>query len=274
MFRSTKRFPAVPGTLAALVLASESAPALADPSLPPPASMPLPADALVMDLGLAGRLVPRFPGSDETTVRPLPLFGVERLSLPGVGVVADGPARGVSVYPTFRFEGERKAADNPGLAGLRDRDWGLGLGLGAGLNRKSWRVFGEVLAGTVGYSGLTARFGADRLWSPSAETVLAIGPRVDLVSRDYARTWFGVTPAESAASGGRLAPYAPGGGVASVGLAANWGRTINDRTMLTLGASWDHRLGDTADSPVVARGSRDAVILSAGLVWRLGFGGS
>ncbi|MFM8222106.1 MAG: MipA/OmpV family protein, partial [Planctomycetaceae bacterium] len=78
----------------------------------------------MLDLGLAANLVPRYPGSDETVIRPRPLIGVERLTLPVVGVVADGPAKGVFVYPAFRVDGARETADHPELAGMRDVDWG------------------------------------------------------------------------------------------------------------------------------------------------------
>lgn len=274
MSRSTKIFPAASGALAALVLAAGAAPALADPSLPPPASMPLPPGDLVVDLGLAGRLMPRYPGSEDMALRARPLFGLERLRLPGVGVVGEGPAEGVFVYPSVRVEGERKTSDHPELAGMRDVDWALGLGLGAGVNRGSWRAFAEVRAGVKGYNGLTARAGADLMWAPSPRTVAAIGPRIDLAGRDYARTWFGVTPAEAAASGGGLAAYAPGGGVASVGLAASWGRAISDRAMLQVQAGWDRRLGDIGKSPLVRRGDRNAAFLATGVTWRFGLGGT
>ena len=212
---------------AALALALWAGPALADPSLPPPAAMALPAGDLVVDLGVAARLMPRYPGADETALRVRPLFGLERLKLPGVGVVGSGPAEGVILYPSVQFQGERNASDQADLTGMRDLDWTLGVGLGAGVNRKSWRAFAEVRAGVKGYSGLTARAGADLLWAPSPQTVLAVGPRIDLVGQDYARTWFGVTPAEAAASGGKLAAFAPDGGLASAGLAASWGWALS-----------------------------------------------
>jgi len=274
MSRLQTALPARAGLLGVLALVFAAPPALADPSLPPPASMPLPAGDLVVDLGIAARLLPRYPGADETALRARPLFGLERLKLPGVGVVGSGPAEGVIVYPSVRVEGERIASDQADLTGMRDLDWTLGLGLGAGVNRKSWRAFAEVRTGVKGYSGLTARAGADLLWAPSPKTVLAAGPRIDLVGGDYARTWFGVTPAEAAASGGKLAAYAPDGGLASAGLAASWGRALNDRAMLQVEASWDRRLGEIADSPLVRKGSRDAVTVSTGLTWRFGFGGS
>ncbi|MCA6296247.1 MAG: hypothetical protein IM595_02910, partial [Phenylobacterium sp.] len=88
--------PARPAALlpAALALSLWAGPAQADPSLPPPAAMALPAGDLVVDLGIAARLLPRYPGADETALRARPLFGLERLKLPGVGVVGDGPAEG------------------------------------------------------------------------------------------------------------------------------------------------------------------------------------
>lgn len=248
--------------------------ALADPSLPAPASMPVPDTDFVLDIGLAARLVPTYPGAGEMTVRARPLFGVERLTLPLAGVVGGAAAEGVFFYPAFQYQGERRASDDADLAGMRDVDGSLGLGLGAGVNRKTWRAFAEVRAGVMGYSGLTARAGADLIWSPSPETVMAIGPRIDLAGRDYARTWFGVTPAEAAASGGKLTAYAPGGGLASAGLAASWGRAISDRAMLQVEAGWDRRLGDIERSPLVRRGERDAVFVSTGVTWRFGFGGS
>ena len=273
MSRSPSLRPAA-GAAVALAFAAAAGTALADPALPPPAAMPLPKGDFVLDLGLAAGVRPRYPGAEDFVVRPRPLVGVERLTLPVVGVVADGPAEGVFVYPAFRVDGERKTSDHPDLAGMRDVDWAMGLGLGAGVNRGDWRAFVEVLAGVKGYSGLIARAGADYLWSPSPRTVMAVGPRIDLAGRDFSRTWFGVTPAEAAGSGGALSAYDPKGGLASAGLALSWGRAINDRAMLSVEAGWDRRLGDIKDSPLVTRGSRDAAFVTTGLTWRFGFGGT
>ncbi|MCA6227701.1 MipA/OmpV family protein [Phenylobacterium sp.] len=270
----SRPFRPFPTAAAVTLVLAAGGPALADPSLPPPPAMPLPPGDLVVDLGLAARWVPSYPGASDMALRARPLFGLERLTLPRVGVVADGPAEGAFIYPSVRVEGERRTSDHPELAGMRDVDWALGLGLGAGVNRGSWRAFAEVRAGVTGYSGLTARAGADLLWTPSPKTVMAIGPRIDLAGRDYARTWFGVTPAEAAASVGKLTAYAPDGGLASAGLAASWGRAINDRAMLQVEAGWDRRLGDFEKSPLVRRGERDAVFISTGVTWRFAFGGS
>lgn len=264
-------------SLAAALLAVSAGlgarPALADPSLPAPEAMPKPDRAFVFDLGVAAGLAPRYPGSDDFEVRLRPLVGVERLTLPMVGVVAEDPQGGAFVYPAFRLDRARTASDSAELAGLRKVDWGLGLGLGAGINRRKWRAFAEVLAGVKGYGGLTARAGADLIWSPSPKTVAAIGPRVDVSGRDHARTWFGVTPSEAVASGGALSAFSPGGGLAGAGLAARWNQAISDRAMVQVEAGWDRRLGDIADSPLVVQGGRDAGYLSAGVSWRFGFGG-
>jgi hypothetical protein len=74
--------------------------------------------------------------------------------------------------------------------------------------------------------------------------------------------------------GWSLAAFAPDGGLASAGLAASWGWALNDRAMLQVEAGWDRRLGEIADSPLVRKGSRDAVSLSTGVTWRFGVGGS
>ena len=52
-----------------------------------------------------------------------------------------------------------------------------------------------------------------------------------------------------------------------------WGQTRARGPVSSL--TWQaNLLGDIADSPLVARGSRDAIFLTTGLTWRFGFGGS
>ena len=53
-----------------------------------------------------------------------------------------------------------------------------------------------------------------------------------------------------------------------------WGQAISDRAMLQVEAGWDRQLGDIKDSPLVSRGSGDAIFLVTGVTWRFNFGGS
>ncbi|AVQ02592.1 MipA/OmpV family protein [Caulobacter segnis] len=83
---------------------------------------------------------------------------------------------------------------------------------------------------------------------------LSLDARTTWVNQDYARTYFGVTPAEAATSG--LAAYRPGSGIRDVGVSLTAGYWFSPRfgVMGALGANY--LVGDFADSPITAEGRR------------------
>jgi len=83
---------------------------------------------------------------------------------------------------------------------------------------------------------------------------LSLDARTTWVNQDYARTYFGITPAEAAASG--LAAYRPGSGIRDVGVSMTAGYWFSPRfgAMGAFGASY--LVGDFADSPVTEEGRR------------------
>jgi outer membrane scaffolding protein for murein synthesis (MipA/OmpV family) len=82
-------------------------------------------------------------------------------------------------------------------------------------------------------------------------------------------TYFGVTPAESAASGGMLAPYSPGAGFQSVGVLARVEYDLTERTTFHARAGWQRLIGDAADSPIVS--AADQFTVGAGLSHKFAF---
>ncbi len=85
--------------------------------------------------------------------------------------------------------------------------------------------------------------------------VLRIGPRLVYGSNEYADTYFGITPEESAASG--LDAYDPGAGLTSAGFEAVATYQLTERWWLEGGAKWKQFKGDAANSPIVENGSND-----------------
>lgn len=83
---------------------------------------------------------------------------------------------------------------------------------------------------------------------------LSLDARTTWVNQDYARTYFGVTPAEAVASG--LAAYRPGSGIRDVGMSLTAGYWFSPRIGVMGAVGANYLVGDFADSPVTDEGRR------------------
>lgn len=95
---------------------------------------------------------------------------------------------------------------------------------------------------------------------------LALQPGIAWTDADYAQTYFGVTPAQAAASG--FAIYRPQAGFksAQVNLVAT--HALTPRWSVTAIVSYHHLMGDAANSPIVQQ--RDYAELGAFFAWNFG----
>jgi MipA family protein len=254
---------------AALALLAAAVPALAEDS----ADGTLTGRQYVLDLGAGAMLQPKYPGADEYIVVPYPLIGVSRFYIPGLGQVADGEEtiRGISIYPSFNFYGERKASDSNDLDGTRTVDWALELGLGVAYRYDWVRGFVELRQGFNGYSGQVADFGIDFIAEPTERMTLVLGPRATWASSGFMDTYFGVSSAEAAASGGNLAAYNASSGFRSVGLAARVSYGLTDDWTFHVQGGYDRLVGDAADSPITHLGDENQFTLGAGFTYRFAF---
>ncbi|NRG17021.1 MipA/OmpV family protein [Rhizobiales bacterium] len=258
--------------LAAATLATASVAQAQDGYLAPE-DRPLPQKQYVLDLGGGAIVQPRYPGADDYLVYPFPIIAVGRFYLPGLGQIVDGDVvkRGFFFYPSFDFNGERKASDSSDLTGTRTVDWALELGLGAGYRYDWLRGFVELRQGINGHHGQVADFGIDVITNPLDRLEFSIGPRASWASEDYMDTYFGVTPGEAAASGGILTSYDPDAGFKTVGVAARASYAWTDNTTFHLQGGWDRFVGDAEDSPIVSRGDDDQFSIGIGVSYRFGF---
>lgn len=226
----------------------------------------------VVDLGVGAMVKPRYEASDSYFVYPFPLISVGRFYVPGFGQVVDGRRRsGVFVYPSFGFVGERKASDTTDLTGTNKVNWALELGLGGGFRTENFRAFAEVRQGFNGHTGQVGQLGVDGILYPGEKWELSIGPRAEFASGNYMDTYFGVSAAEAAASGGRLTQYDPGAGFKSVGLAARVSYDLNDDVRLHLQGGYERLIGDAADSPIAKVGSENQFNIGLGVTYRFAF---
>lgn len=234
---------------------------------------PLPANQFVIDLGAGVSYQPRYPGADSYLVAPFPIIHFGRFFIPGLGQVVDGTVvkRGFDFYPSFDFNGERKASDSVDLTGTNSVDWALELGIGAGYRYDWLRGFVEVRQGINGHTGQVAEFGIDVILNPSDRLELVVGPRASWGSSDYMETYFGVSAAEAAAPGSVLSAFDADAGFKTVGLAARASYALTDTTRFHLKGGWDRFIGDGRDSPIVRLGSENQLSVGAGFSYRFAF---
>lgn len=225
----------------------------------------------VIDLGAGVMAQPRYPGSDETIFVPYPLFAVGKFFVPGVGDVAEGPTRRLSVYPSFNFIGKRDAGKSNELEGMEDVDWSLEAGIGIAYRYDWMRGFAEVRQGFNGYAGQVAEFGFDLIGTPTEKTEIMVGPRAGWGSDDYMSTYFGITAQEAANSPNFDAPYDASAGFSTVGVAVNASYELTDTLTLRARGGWDRLIGDAGDSPLVQEGSANQFYGGLGLTHEFSF---
>lgn len=177
-------------------------------------------------------------------------------------------AGGFEFGPALGFKGKRKAADT----GLPLHEVGFSFEIGAFAQTylaPALRVRVEGRKAVSGHRGWVGEMGADYIARDGDDWLFSIGPRITLADADYHRAWYGVTPADSAASG--LAAFRPGSGVEAVGISAGYLRQLTPRLGLAAYARYDRLVGDAADSPYVrAAGSRSQASLGLALSYTFG----
>ncbi|KKL48138.1 hypothetical protein LCGC14_2328550, partial [marine sediment metagenome] len=204
--------------------AGDVAPVYSDPGLvvaPTPTSDP----DLVFTLRGGVSAIPEYFGSSDYAVGPDLSLGFGFVRLPGGrsfgSADPNDPRYGVGLRGSFRYVSERDASEFPELSGLDDIDASVELGLGVGYKSYNFDAFADVRYGVVGHESVVGEVGADLKLHPTDRLTLSVGPRVFMGSDDYADTYFGVSAAESAASG--LAAYDANGGVLSAGVERDGG---------------------------------------------------
>lgn len=173
--------------------------------------------------------------------------------------------------PTGKIVFKRDAGDSADLAGLDPVRWGAEIGGFAEFYPLDWmRVRGELRHGIRAHGGVVADVAVDAFTDITPELRLSGGPRLSVASADYFDAYYGVSPAEAAASG--LDPYAPGGGLKSLGLggALTWKAT--DTITTSVFGEYNRLMGPAADSSLVRqRGSANQLLFGMSATYRFDF---
>ena len=231
-----------------------------------------------LTVGVSGYAAPEYEGSGDLEFRAVPLI---RLGRPGPEArfssrndnisiaLLDNNAYRIGAVGKIVFG--RDEDDSDDLAGLGDVDWGVELGGFAEVYPLDWlRLRGEVRHGVSAHEGVVADFAADAFADISDTVRVSAGPRLSIASADYFRTYYGVTPEQSAASG--LAVYEPDGGLRGAGFggAVTWKAT--DRVTASTFAEYARLLGPAEDSSLVQeRGSPNQFTFGLSTTYRFDF---
>jgi outer membrane protein len=221
-------------------------------------------------VGLGAQLRPKFVGADERNA--VPLFhinlarGTKEFSFtapddsPSIALLSKD---GFSFGPAGNIEGRRKESDvAPGVDPV-SRTIEAGA-FAQYLVGDSFRVRAEVLKGIDGHEGMIGSLGVDRIWRHGDRWLVSIGPRVLISDARYQRAYFGVTPAESLASG--LPAYRPSGGVHGVAVASGAIYALNSRWGVFGYARYERLVGQATRSPIIREfGSRNQLSGGIGL---------
>lgn len=219
-------------------------------------------------LGLGAQIQPDFIGAKHSDIAPLFHLKFARgdkefsFGAPddrtGIAVVSKGD---FSFGPAFAIASGRKDKDVGAPVGKVSRTIEAGV-FGQYLAGDSFRVRAELVKGINGHEGLVGSISADKIWRDGDRYVFSIGPRVLFSDSRYQRSFFGVSPTASIATG--LPIYRPGGGLHAVGVASGASYQLTNRWGLFGFARYERLVGNAAKSPIIREyGSRNQ--LSAGV---------
>lgn len=227
-------------------------------------------------VGLGPQSAPAYFGSDQNEVGVTGNFSIQQLNFGPLrmGGSEGGAATGVGFTGSFRYIGQRKAADYPELTGLADLDAALEIGGGLTYTADNFEVFGLARYGVMGHSSLTGDLGANAILRPTDQLTLRVGPRLFFGDDDYAQRYFGVSATEAGANqaaGYSLSTYDASGGLLSRGIEVSADYAFNADNGVTAMVRYDEYLNGAADSPIVQQGSNDAVTAAILLTHRFNF---
>ncbi|UZK68338.1 MipA/OmpV family protein [Sphingomonas sp. S1-29] len=226
-------------------------------------------------IALGPQLVPSYPGSDSYDVRPFLDVSRTRGDIPfafeapdesgGLPLLTKGRFQ---IGPAFGFEGRRRGREVGGA--LPDVGFTVELGGFAQYAvTDAVRVRVEARQGIGGHKGLIANISGDYVMRDADRWLFSIGPRLTLSNSRYNRAFFGVAPADAAASG--LPAYTADGGLQAVGATAGLLRQLTPSWGVYGYTKYDRLVGDPGGSPLVREfGSRNQ--LSGGLALTYTFG--
>jgi outer membrane protein len=208
----------------------------------------------------------KFPGSDKRKLHVYPLgevvykdtFFFKGDPIPGATIRGLGAylfknehwAVTASLAPDFT---ERHEQDDIRLRGLGNVATTMRAALAASYSRDWWRISGAITQdlSSKKKEGVKGGFDFVATWHATERLTLDAGPGVTIANGENTRTFFGVTPLQSARSG--YAVYDPSGGVQNIRFSVGMNYRIGRGWFAGAFASESKLQGDAANSPFIEK---------------------
>lgn len=173
---------------------------------------------------------------------------------------------GLRVNLSFRYDQGRSESDSPQLSGMGDIKPTIRARLGLRWEPAPYWAVGlatstDVLGRGGGY---LVDAGISRTFPLTASQRIILGASLTGAGDRYLQTWYGVSEAQSLASGYPV--YKPSEGLRDVGLTATWRMEIDPQWAGFVGVGTSRLLGPAADSPLTT--NRNGTSVSAGIARR------
>ncbi|WP_068119205.1 MipA/OmpV family protein [Tropicimonas marinistellae] len=223
------------------------------------------------DIRAGAQARPAYFGSDDYTIAPDFAIRFDYAKIRGLGEYGDAtgsrPPSALGLRGSLRFIGKRDSGDHDELKGLEDIDPTLELGLGVVYRQRNFEAFGDVRYGVLGTQDFFGEVGLDAISYPNDRWELRVGPRFSFGDNGFTDTYFGVTDAESDASG--LDAFDPDGGLLGAGIEATARYRFNELWGLEASVRADRLLNGAADSPITEMGNEDQFRVRVGVTREL-----
>jgi outer membrane protein len=241
----------------------------------PPAPPPVPPPSMwTVEIGAEVRSLPHWQGSDDYGYYPFPLFDLRTAGTPPR---FHGPRDGfgyalydtdtVKAGPVVQVELGRFVKHNPDLAGLGDVGLAAEIGGFVDYWPTRWlRARVEVRQGFGGHAGVVSDQTLDVIVPVTSQLTLSGGPRLTEATRDANNPYFGVTPAQSVASG--LPVYDAGSGLRSYGVGTQARYQWNPQWASHAFVEYSRLTDGVGNSPIVTqRGAPDQAMFGFGTTY-------
>lgn len=200
-------------------------------------------------VGAGAAVVPRYEGSSSNRVRFVPLLSLE------TGRVFIGTMRGAGLNlsddpdlkfgPHITYSRGRRQSDDPRLAGMGDVSSSAEAGLFFDAHHAPWYMTSDARTGRNG-TRLELGGGYEARLAPGDR--IRLGARIDWANAKYMQTYFGVNPAQSAASG--LPVYSAGSGIKDYGIHASWNHAFSRNWFSNMEIQVRQLAGSAKSSPL------------------------
>lgn len=203
-------------------------------------------------LGAGAFYSPTFEGSGDSEATPFPFFSItydDRFSFGFDGLSAKLYESGaLSMTGKLGYEFGRAEDDDPDLAGLGDVDGGATLGFGVEYDADPFKAYAQLERSLGDSEAFVGKVGVE-VTKPVGKVLLGAGLSATYADANHMQSYFGVTAAQSAASG--YAVYTPDAGFKRADLELSATYMFSERWMMRGQIEVGQLLGDAASSPIV-----------------------